>query len=100
MIDPFYMLMLMQVLGREYIVWDKAAAIEFLKPGRGTVSAHFLLSDQMIADIRRATAGGAKYLPRFSVDIMDEAHERVAQGFKTLYIRRKSGPDNTTDALP
>ena len=42
MIDPFYMLMLMQMLGPEYIVWDKSATIEFKKPGRGTVSAHFL----------------------------------------------------------
>jgi len=89
MIDPFYMLMLMQVLGREYIVWDKAAAIEFNKPGRGTVSARFLLSDRVIADIRSQTADGDKYLPEFSVDITDDNGELVARGFKTLYIRRK-----------
>lgn len=89
MIDPFYMLMLMQVLGREYIVWDKAATIEFKKPGRGMVSARFLLTDRVIADIRTQTAGGDKYLPEFSVDIVDDNGERVARGFKTLYIRRK-----------
>jgi acyl-coenzyme A thioesterase PaaI-like protein len=89
MIDPFYMLMLIQVLGPEYIVWDKAAAIEFKKPGRGTVSACFLLSDRVIADIRSQTADGNKYLPEFSVDITDEDGELVARGFKTLYIRRK-----------
>ena len=89
MIDPFYMLMLMQVLGQEYIVWDKAATIEFKKPGRGTVSAHFLLTDRTIADIRTQTANGDKYLPEFSVDIIDDSGERVARGIKTLYIRRK-----------
>jgi len=89
MIDPFYMLMLMQVLGREYIVWDKAATIQFKKPGRGTVSAHFLLTDRVIADIRTQTADGDKYLPEFSVDITDGDGELVARGFKTLYIRRK-----------
>src|SRR6266508_3226810 len=43
MVDPFYMLMLIQNLGSEYIVWDKAATIRFRKPGRGTVRAKFRL---------------------------------------------------------
>ena len=90
MIDPFYMLMLMQVLGRAYIVWDKAATIEFHKPGRGTVHAHFHLSDQTIAGIRAQTANGNKYEPRFEVDIIDDVDAVVAHGVKTLYIRRKN----------
>ena len=53
MCDPFFMLMLMRRLGPDYVVWDKAARIEFLRPGRGTVSAVFELSDQQVADIRR-----------------------------------------------
>lgn len=89
MIDPFYMLMLMQVLGREFIVWDKEATIEFKKPGRGTVRAHFRLTDSLIAEIRAQTAEGAKYLPQFTIDIADQDNELVARGFKTLYIRQK-----------
>jgi acyl-coenzyme A thioesterase PaaI-like protein len=95
MIDPFYMLMLMQGLGRDYIVWDKAATIEFKKPGRGSVSAHFLLTDRTIADIRTQTANGEKYLPEFSVDIIDGNGELVARGIKTLYIRRKQRSTHT-----
>lgn len=89
MIDPFYMLMLMQVLGRGYVVWDKAAAIEFWKPGRGTVRARFRLTDAMITEIRARTRDGAKYLPQFIIDIIDRDDEVVARGFKTVYIRRK-----------
>jgi hypothetical protein len=33
MTDPFYMLMVMANLGRNYIVWDKAASIRYRKPG-------------------------------------------------------------------
>ena len=44
MCDPFFMLILLEHMGREYIVWDKAAAIQFLKPGRGTVMATFHIS--------------------------------------------------------
>src|ERR1700756_4653555 len=43
MCDPFLMLMLMARLGPEYVVWDKSAAIEFIRPGRGTVAATFEL---------------------------------------------------------
>jgi len=46
MCDPWFMLILMQHLGRDYIVWDKAASIQFLKPGRGTVAATFHISPE------------------------------------------------------
>jgi hypothetical protein len=85
----FKMLMLMQVLGRGYIVWDKTATIEFMKPGRGTVNARFHLTDQMLTDIHAHTAHGEKYLPEFRVEITDNDGNLVTRGFKTLYIRRK-----------
>ena len=48
MVDPFYMLMLIENLGRDYIVWDKSASVRFKKPGKGKVSASFRLSDEQI----------------------------------------------------
>src|SRR5690606_11930498 len=60
MIDPFWMLLLMNNLGRDYIVWDKAAHIDFIKPGTGTVSATFTLTDDMLEEVRSATANGDK----------------------------------------
>ena len=36
-------------MGHDYIVWDKAAAIQFLKPGRGTVA----LLDRIAFDVKR-----------------------------------------------
>src|ERR1700740_1827477 len=51
MTDAFYMLMVMANLGRDYVVWDKAAKIRYRKPGRGTVRAEFRLSDSQIEDI-------------------------------------------------
>lgn len=89
MIDPQYMLMLMKTLGREYVVWDKAASIEFIRPGRGTVSAKFRISDEQLDEIRARTASGEKYLPEFSVDIVNEKNELVARAIKTLYVRKK-----------
>ena len=90
MTDPFYMLMLIQILGDDYIVWDKEAAIDFIKPAKGTVTATFHITDDHITDIRDATNDGGKYLPRFPVDIIDESGDIVAQVIKTMYIKRKS----------
>ncbi len=89
MIDPFYMLLLMNSLGRDYIVWDASAEIDFIKPGRGLVSAHFLVTDAMLAEIRDKTANGEKFLPTYEVHIVDADGELVARARKTLYIRRK-----------
>ena len=89
MVDPFYMLMLIQLLGKAYIVWDRAARIEFLKPGRGTVTAVFRIDDRQLAEIVARTANGEKFLPEYAVDVIDEAGEKVAHVTKTLYIRKK-----------
>lgn len=90
MTDPFFMLMLIQILGKEYIVWDKAAYIDFIKPGRGTVTATFVIDQEQVEDIVVKTAAGQKYLPQFTVDIEDRENNKVARVIKTLYIRKKA----------
>ncbi len=89
MTDPFWMLLTLNALGKDYIVWDKAGAIDFRKPGRGTVRAHFRLDDAMLDEIRAATAGGDKYLRWCETEIVDTDGEVVARVRKQLYIRRK-----------
>lgn len=89
MTDPFYMLMLVHVLGRDHIVWDKAATIDYVKPGRGTVTASFRLEEARLAEIRAATADGAKALPVFRCDVLDTEGDLVARIDRTLYVRRK-----------
>lgn len=89
MTDPFWMLGLMNTLGRDYYVWDRAAEIEFIKPGRGTVSATFRIDDTILADIRAAAADGSKQLRWFSNDVIDASGEVVARVRKQVYIRLK-----------
>jgi acyl-coenzyme A thioesterase PaaI-like protein len=89
MTDPFYALLLMHRLGERYLVWDQAARIEFVAPGRGTVSARFVLAEERVEAIRAAAAGGAKVLPEFEVEIRDGAGAPVASVRKTLYVRLK-----------
>jgi acyl-coenzyme A thioesterase PaaI-like protein len=89
MTDPFYMLLVMARLGKDYIVWDKSADIDYIKPGKGTVTAEFIITDALIADILTQTAQGEKYLPEIPVYVKDAQGEIVAKLNRKLYIRRK-----------
>jgi len=92
MTDPFFMLMLIENLGRDYIVWDKAASIRFRKPGRGTVSASFRLSDEQIGEIKQALNSQEKIERVFTVEVKDESGNVIAEVEKLLHVRRKTQP--------
>ena len=89
MTDPFWMLLVMNALGNDYIVWDQAGDIRFVAPGRGTVRADFLIDDALLNDIRAATTSGDKHLRWFETVVRDAAGNPVAQVRKQLYVRRK-----------
>ncbi|TGN40449.1 DUF4442 domain-containing protein [Marinobacter confluentis] len=90
MVDPHLMLLLMQLLGRDYLIWDKAADIEFVKAGKKKVTSVIRIEDGDLEDIKHKTAGGEKYLPEFTIDVVDEANELIARVRKTLYVRKKN----------
>jgi hypothetical protein len=94
MTDAPYMLMLMANLGRDYIVWDKAASIRYRKPGKGTVRAEFRLTDAQFDDIREKLKTLPKYEPTFTVEVRDESGEVVAVVEKLLHVRKKESVPN------
>ena len=101
MTDPFYMLMLMANLGRDYIVWDKAASIRYRKPGKGTVRAEFRLSDAQLDDIRDKLKTLPKYELAFTVEVKDEQGEVVAAVEKLIHVRQKEpGPSEQLPPQP
>jgi len=89
MTDACYMVMLLQVLGKGYYVWDRRATIDYVKPGRGTLTAKFSVTDAKLKEILDHTASGEKYLPEFVVEIMDAEGDVVARVVKTIYIKKK-----------
>ena len=89
MTDPFWMILVMHCLGRDYIVWDKAGTIDFVAPGREDVYADFVVDDAVLDEIRAATAGGEKYLRWFDIDVKTAGGDVVARVRKQLYVRRK-----------
>ena len=89
MVDPFYMLILMHHLGHKYIVWDKSASINFLSPGRSTVYADIKLSAKEIIEIKQLAENHEPILRHYTLNIVDETGNRIAEVEKVLYIRRK-----------
>ncbi len=89
MIDPHLMLLLMQLLGKEYLVWDKSADIEFIKASKKKVTSVLKVSNEDLKIIRRNTNNGEKYFSNFIVEIRDEDNDLVVRVKKTIYVRRK-----------
>jgi len=90
MTDPFYALMLIHILGAGYRVTHAAGSISYLAPARGTVRAHFRISDEHVAAIKAAAESGGKHLPQLPTDILDRSGKTVARVTHTAYVRRKA----------
>lgn len=88
-VDPHYMIMLIKILGPDYVVWDKAATIRFKKPGRGTLYARFEISEEEIALIRRRLETEHSIDRVYTVELSDADGVVHAEVDKTVYLRRK-----------
>lgn len=88
-VDPVYMIMLMQRLGSGYVVWDKAASIRFLKPGRKTLFATFRVPDDEVEAIKTLAASGSSLDRHYLVELVDADGTVCAQVEKILYIKLK-----------
>ncbi|KTC90673.1 DUF4442 domain-containing protein [Fluoribacter dumoffii] len=89
MTDPFYMLMLMNLLGKGYIVWDKSASIRYKIPAKGTIYARFELSHEQVEKIRLEVNEAKKIESEFLIPITDEEGKVVAEVKKILTIIKK-----------
>ena len=90
MADPWFMLMLLENLEGDYIVWDKSASIRFRRPGTGLVRAEFRLSDEQIQEIREALETEEKIDRTFAVEIKDAAGTVIAEVQKVIHIKKEA----------
>lgn len=96
-VDPIYMLMLLKCLGPEYIVWDKAAAIRFRRPGRSRLFATFRLDAGLLDSIRDELTRTEKLDQRFTIELADAAGTVHAIVEKTIHVslRKREAPPRT-----
>ncbi len=77
-------------LGEEYIVWDRSASIEFLKPGKGSVYADFSISQEEISNIKENVDSLGKNVFEFPCEVRDEKGMVVAKLNKGVCVRKKN----------
>lgn len=90
MTDAFFMVMLINNLGPDYVVWDKAASIKFLKPGRTDLKAEFHLTDADLESIKQKTDELGKIDWIQTIQIKDLQGTVVAEAERILYIKKKT----------
>ena len=88
-VDPIYMIMLIKLLGPGYVVWDKAASIRFLKPGRTTLYATCRVGDAELDEIRRLLETEARIDRTYRLALADAQGTVHAEVDKVIQIRRK-----------
>lgn len=89
MTDPYFFMLVMHQLGRDYVVWDTRGEIEFVRPGRGVLTARFEVTREKAEEMRERARGGAKVLEWFETDITDASGAVVARVRREVYVREK-----------
>ncbi|WP_144795781.1 PaaI family thioesterase [Microbacterium paludicola] len=89
MTDPYFFMLVMHQLGRDYVVWDTRGEIEFVKPGRGVLTAEFHVPTEKAAELRDRARGGKKVLEWFKTEITDRDGDVVARVRREVYVREK-----------
>lgn len=95
-VDPFHMIMLIRALGKGFVVWDKAAAIRFKKPGKTTLYARFTLDDAELEAIHAETLAARSIDRTYRIDLVDAQGVVHAEIDKVIYIRRVDSPAGAT----
>jgi hypothetical protein len=88
-VDPYYMLMLMEILGKDYVVWDKAASVKFVKPIVNRVKCRFLITDEMVDEIKQKIAAQGEYTFELPLKYEDENGTVYAVFTKSVYAADK-----------
>lgn len=88
--DPFYMVMLLKVLGPNYVVWDKSASIRFRKPGRSSLYARYLLTAADIEAIKSGVRQGGEFHRNFVIQWVDAKGVTHAEIERLCYIADKT----------
>ena len=90
-VDPMPMVQLINLLGNDYVVWDKSAEIFFKIPAREDLYADFHFSLDEVADIKRQVDELGELEIVKSAELTDLGKSRVyCEVRKRLYIATKA----------
>lgn len=88
-VDPYFMLMLLEILGKDYVVWDKGASMKFVRPIIEKVKCRFLIDDETIATIKQKVSEDGQYTFELPLKYEDDNGTVYAVFHKTVYAASK-----------
>jgi hypothetical protein len=87
--DGPYPGLLKLALGHDYIVWDKAGAIRYRKPGRATLFAEFAIDEAEIVRVRHEVAAAGECERTYTVELKDRDGVVHTTVDRTVYVAHK-----------
>jgi acyl-CoA hydrolase len=87
--DPIYMIQLIQILGDNYVVWDKAVEAHYKRPAKSTISGEFIFSSDDITNIKRSVVENNETTIVKTLNLVDQNQNIIATFNKTVYIADK-----------
>ena len=89
-VDPFPMVQLINIIDRDYVIWDKAAQIYFRRPTFEDLYADFSYTDAELEEIRKRVQEEKEIEMIKSTSLTNKAGDTVfCTVDKTLYIADK-----------
>ena len=82
--------MLIEILGEDYVVWDKGCTIRFKRPARETVFADFQITPEMLDEVRRQVEANGEYTFTWKIEYKNQAGTVFAEFDKVLYAATKT----------
>jgi len=87
--DPIYMIQLMQILGEDYVVWDKSATINYKRPAKQNIYCDFKFTDQEIETIKKRVQNEHEITIEKVTFLKNTENTVFAEVIKILYIADK-----------
>ena len=89
MADPFFVFIVTMNFGRGYVVWDKSASIDYLRPAKGVITGVYEISAERLREMKAEVNEVGKKTYHFEADLVNESGEPVARVSKEVYVRAR-----------
>lgn len=90
-VDPIPMVQLINLLGSDYVVWDKSAEVFFKKPAKESLYADFLFTEEELEGIKTQVAEENEIEIRKTTQLTNKDKSIVfCEVQKTIYIADKA----------
>lgn len=88
--DPIYMIQLIQILGNNYVVWDKAVEARYRKPAKGTIYGEFSFTKKEVNALKQTVKDKGETDIVKTMHLADANQNIIATFKKTLYVADKA----------